>query len=159
MISIEFDADDFIDALEQIPVRMNVRLRQGLDATVEEIAARARQTTTYQDRTSALRNSTQGAGVEESGSDLVGIVSFAARSKRGYLYGLAQEFGTHAGASENSAKRLKKQSRRGFKGPKQRGGIKTKRFIRDAIDAQDGAQLESAMGAAFRDVGFTVRGA
>jgi hypothetical protein len=116
VIHLEFDVDGLEEALAAVPARLEVRLPHGLDLTLDEIAARARQTTTYVDRTSA---------------ELVGIVSFAARGKRGYLYGLAQEFGT-------------------------RKGVKEKRFIRDAIDAQDGAQLEASLGAAFRDCGFEV---
>jgi hypothetical protein len=132
VIHLEFDVDGLEEALAAVPARLEVRLPHGLDLTLDEIAARARQTTTYVDRTSALRNSTQNAGVTGSAStELVGIVSFAARGKRGYLYGLAQEFGT-------------------------RKGVKEKRFIRDAIDAQDGAQLEASLGAAFRDCGFEV---
>lgn len=134
MITIEFDADGFADAMAEVPERMEIRLPQGLEMTCEQIAARARQTTTYTDRTAALRNSTQSAGVTGSASgELVGLVSFAARSSKGALYGVYLELGTRR--------------------------IRERRFIRDAIDQQDGAALESSMAAAFRDAGFTVRGA
>lgn len=132
MINAEFTADGFERAMAELPAKLDVRLRDGLEATCEAIAARARQTTTYQDRTGLLRNSTQSAGVTGTRENMVGVVSFAARSKRGYLYGAAQEWGT-------------------------RTGVKAKRFIRDAIDAQNGQLLEGALGAAFRDAGFQVR--
>lgn len=158
MITLELDVSGLEQALAEMPRRLDVRLPQGLDATCEEIAARARQTTTYTDRTGLLRQSTQNAGVTGSArGELVGVVSFAARSRDGYLYGLAQEFGTHAGRRERTAKQIKRESGARFKGPRQRNGIKAKRFIRDAVDAQDGALLESALGAAFRDAGFEVR--
>jgi hypothetical protein len=114
--------------------RMGPRVEDGLELTLESIASRARQTTTYVDRTSALRNSTQSDGVTGSFSgELEGVVSFAARSNRGYLYGLAQEFGT-------------------------RKGVREKRFVRDAIDAENGDLIEGAMAQAFREAGFDVVG-
>ena len=132
-MSITYVSAALEDAVGDLPERMSIRLREGLEATCEAIAARARQTTTFKDRTSLLRRSIQESGVVVAGDELQGVVSFAARSKRGYPYGAAQEFGT-------------------------RNGVREKRFIRDAIDAQNGDLLESAMGAAFRDAGFTVRG-
>jgi hypothetical protein len=79
-----------------LPGRLDVRLREGLDATCESIAARARQTDKYTDRTGLLRASTQNAGVTGGlGGQLTGIVSFAARSKRGFLYGLVVEDRKH----------------------------------------------------------------
>lgn len=87
MIVVEFE-DALSNALDQLPARISARSREGLDATCEAIAARARQTTTYRDVTGLLRQSTQNAGVEGSGDELVGIVSFAARSKQGFLYGV-----------------------------------------------------------------------
>lgn len=128
----EFDAGGFDNAMAELPTRVDVRLQQGLEATCEAIAARARQTTSYQDRTTALRQSTQAAGVTRSGDDLVGIVSFAARSKRGKLYGLFINNGTRF--------------------------IRARKFIDDAIAAQDGRFLEAGLAAAFVDCGFQVRG-
>lgn len=134
MISAVFDSEGFDRALATLADRMGPRVEDGLALTLEGIANRARQTTTYVDRTSALRNSTQSAGVTGALSgELEGAVSFAARSKRGYLYGLAQEFGTRTGVHE-------------------------KRFIRDAIDAENGDLIEGAMAQAFRDAGFDVVG-
>lgn len=133
MISIVADFDAFHAAFAQLEGALQLRLKQGLDLTLESIAARAKQTTTFTDRTGALRNSIQSDGVTVTGNgEMFGVVSFAATSQDGYLYGLAQEFGTRTGVTE-------------------------KRFIRDAIDAEDGDILESAMGRAFRDCGFEVR--
>jgi hypothetical protein len=146
VITYVADFDSFHAAFAQLEGALKLRLHQGLDLTLESIAARAKQTTTFTDRTGALRNSIQSDGVHEDGGELVGIVSFAATSEaklrkkrgnarrsmsKGYLYGLAQEFGT-------------------------RTGVREKRFIRDAIDDEDGEILESAMGRAFRDCGFEV---
>jgi hypothetical protein len=146
VITYVADFDSFHAAFAQLEGALTLRLKQGLDLTLESIAARAKQTTTFTDRTGALRNSIQSDGVQEEGDDLVGIVSFAATSEaklrkkrgntrrsmgKGYLYGLAQEFGT-------------------------RTGVREKRFIRDAIDDEDGEILESAMARAFRDCGFEV---
>lgn len=111
---------------------MDDRLRQGLELTCESIAARAKQTRTYVDRTGALRNSTMSDGVTGTAGNLVGIVSFAATSKAGRQYGVDLEFGTRR--------------------------IKERRFVRDAIDAENGDLLEGAMKAAFRDAGFEVTG-
>jgi hypothetical protein len=134
VISAVFDAAGFDRAMATLVVRMGPRVEDGLSLTLESIANRARQTTTYVDRTSLLRNSTQSDGVTGSFSgELEGVVSFAARSKKGYLYGLAQEFGT-------------------------RTGVREKRFIRDAIDAENGDLIESAMAEAFREAGFDVVG-
>ena len=132
MINAVFEAGGLDDALGAFQSRINVRLREGLEATCEAIAARARQTTTYKDRTGLLRASTQSAGVEQNGANLEGIVSFAARSKRGFLYGLALNDGTIH--------------------------IRAKKFIDDAVAAQDGSLIEASLGAAFRDAGFTVSG-
>lgn len=132
-MTVEIDAQQFSQAIDSLVDGLSGAARDGLNMTLERIAARARSTTTYTDRTGALRNSTQSAGIVEGGEDgeLVGVVSFAARSKKGYLYGLAQEYGT-------------------------RRGVREKRFIRDAIDAEDGTLLESAMAGAFRSAGFGV---
>lgn len=147
MITLVVDAQGFQAAMVQLQSSLELRIRQGLELTLESIAARAKQTTTFTDRTGNLRNSIQSDGVREEGDAMVGIVSFAAtseaklRKKRGnkrrsmgggYFYGLAQEFGT-------------------------KNGVREKRFIRDAIDAEDGDILESALGRAFRDAGFEVR--
>jgi hypothetical protein len=133
VISIVADFDAFHAAFAQLEGAMSKRLEQGLDLTLESIAAHAKLTTTFTDRTGALRNSIQSDGVTVTGNgEMFGVVSFAATSEDGYLYGLAQEFGTRTGVTE-------------------------KRFIRDAIDAEDGDILESAMGRAFKDCGFEVR--
>lgn len=130
---IEFHAEGLEQAMAALPGRIDARAREGLDLTCEAIAARARQTTTYTDRSGMLRASTQNAGVRQEGDDLVGVVSFAARSDRGHLYGLDQEFGN-------------------------RRGVREKRFIRDAIEEQDGRLLEGSLAAAFKDAGFNVVG-
>jgi hypothetical protein len=149
VIVIVANFDAFRVALQQLEASLSLRVKQGLELTLESIAARAKQTTTFTDRTGNLRNSIQSDGVIEEGGELTGVVSFAAtseaklRKKRGnkrrsmgvgYPYGLAQEFGT-------------------------RTGVREKRFIRDAIDDEDGDIIESAMARAFRDAGFEVRGA
>jgi hypothetical protein len=157
VIVAEFDASGLERALAELPARVALRAREGLDATAEAIAARARQTTTYKDVTGALRASTQNAGVEGSGEDLSAVVSFAARSSRGHLYGASLEFGTHAGARTRTKKQERREAGARFKGPRQRSGIQARKFIRDAIDAQDGSYLEAALGAALRDAGFIVR--
>jgi hypothetical protein len=157
-VIIEFHAEGLESALEALPGRMDVRLREGLDLTCEAIAARARQTSTFVDRTGLLRSIIQNAGVTDEGDELVGVVSFAARSDHGYLYGLALEFGTHQGARAVSKRQQRRESGPRFKGPRQKKGIKARRFIRDSIDQQDGALLQGALGAAFADAGFTVVG-
>lgn len=148
MITISLDEGGMHRAVQLLADQLDARLRQGMDATLEAIAARAKQTTTFVDRTGALRNSIQSDGATGNWSNgtLQGVVSFAAtsgvalrkkrggkrrRSTGGYLYGLAQEFGT-------------------------RTGVREKRFIRDAIDAQDGAFLDGALKAAIRAAGFEV---
>jgi hypothetical protein len=148
VIEASLDASGLDHAMAKLAVSLESRLKQGLEAMCESIAATAKQTTTFTDRTGALRNSIQSDGVTEQGNTLVGVVSFAAvsevklRKKRGntrrskgggYLYGLAQEFGTKT-------------------------GIREKRFIRDAIDAEDGDLLQGSLRAAFRDAGFSVTG-
>lgn len=130
MITIVADMDTFNAAAAKLATAMDDRLQQGFEATVESIAARAKQTTTYTDRTGALRNSTMSDGVTGSGGNLVGVVSFAATSKSGRKYGVDLEFGTRK--------------------------IRERRFVRDAIDAESGDLLEGAMKAAFRDAGFEV---
>jgi hypothetical protein len=146
MINVSLDHGGLHRALNAISDRLDARLSEGLDATLESIAARAKQTTKFVDRTGALRNSIQSDGVTGefgSSSGLIGTVSFAAtaqpsgrrgrRSRAGYQYGLALEFGT-------------------------RTGIRERRFIRDAIDAEDGQFIEDAIGNAMRDAGFEVGG-
>jgi hypothetical protein len=132
VIEVSFESDGLMRALEELPGRIQARAREGIDATCEAIAARARETTKYKDQSGLLRSSTQNAGVSGDSTELVGVVSFAARSPRGYLYGLAQEYGTRTGVTE-------------------------KRFIRDAIDAQTSDLFESAIARAFKDAGFGVR--
>lgn len=131
-MSTGLDVADLQRAIDLLVDGLDDAVSSGLDLTLERIAARARATTTYTDRTGLLRNSTQSGGTQREGDELVGVVSFAATSERGYLYGLAQEFGT-------------------------RRGIREKRFIRDAIDAENGELVEGALASAFRSAGFEVR--
>lgn len=139
--------------------RMGPRIEDGLELTLESIANRAKQTTTYIDRTTALRNSTQSDGVTGSFSGgLEGVVSFAARSKRGYLYGLAQEFGTTVYRGNASERNIARQVDAAFGIQRRKNGVREKRFIRDAIDAENGDLIESAMAQAFREAGFDVVG-
>jgi hypothetical protein len=152
----EIDASGFERAVAELPGRLDVRLREGLDLTCEAIAARARETTTFVDRSGLLRSSIQNAGVTGTPEELVGIVSFAARSDQGALYGVFLEFGTHQGARSISKRQERREAGARFTGPRQRKGIKARRFIRDAVDAQDGSLIEGSMGAAFRDSGFGV---
>ena len=150
MISISLDTQGLSNAAGGFSGRVDGYLRAGLEMTLESIAARAKETTTFVDRTGALRNSIQSDGVEGawgSSEGLVGTVSFAATSERrtrrkrggsrrrpsgGFFYGLVQEYGS--------------------------AHIHEKRFIRDAIDAEGGQYLEDAVRRAFEEVGFEVRG-
>lgn len=142
MISISLDPGGLHRANNAFLRVLDHRIEQGLDATLESIAARAKQTTKFTDRTSALRNSIQSDGATGSfvAGRMEGVVSYAARSEKGYLYGAALEYGT-----------APRTSFRGFN-----RGITEKRFIRDAIDQEFGGFLEQAVGAAFRDAGFEV---
>lgn len=130
MIVIEADFDAFHAATARIADALDKRIEQGFELTLESIAARAKQTTTFQDRTGALRNSIMSDGVTGSAGELVGVVSFAATSKSGEFYGLYLELGSSR--------------------------IRERRFIRDAIDAETGDLLEGAMRRAFSDCGFEV---
>lgn len=132
MISATFTPDEFLAAMQNVASSLGGAVEGGLGLTLERIAATAKQTTTFQDRTAALRNSIQSEGVSGAlaTDTLVGTVGFAA-SNRGYFYGLAQEFGTRTGVTE-------------------------KRFMRDAIDAETGDLIEDAMAQAFRAAGFEV---
>lgn len=150
MISISLDTQGLSNAAGGFSGRVDGYLRAGLEMTLESIAARAKQTTTFVDRTGALRNSIQSDGVAGSWNDpdgLVGTVSFGATSARtlrkkrgrtrrsmggGAPYGLFLEYGTVH--------------------------ITERRFIRDAIDAEGGQYLEDAVRRAFEEVGFEVRG-
>lgn len=147
MITVVADFDAFQNATARLTAALDERVQQGFEATLESIAARAKQTTTFTDRTGNLRNSMQSDGVTGGGGQpFIGIVSFAAvsgtglRLKRGnkrrsqgggFLYGLSQELGSS-------------------------NGVKAKHFIRDAIDAEDGALIEGSMRLAFRECGFAV---
>lgn len=148
MIAISLDPGGMHRATSQLAERLDRRMREGFEMALESIAARAKQTTSFVDRTSALRNSIQSDGVEGSIEDregLVGTISFAATSERratkkrggtrrrmagGKYYGVYIEFGTRH--------------------------LKERRFVRDAIDAEDGVMLEDAIASAFRDAGFEV---
>lgn len=151
MLAISLDASGLERGADSFGSLLERRMREGLELTLESIAARAKQTKTFVDRTGALRNSIMADGVEGSLSapdGLVGTVSFGATSERalrkkrggkrrrmsgGFPYGLSQEYGSS-------------------------NGVKEKRFIRDAIAAETGDLIEGAVGAAFRDAGFEVSG-
>jgi hypothetical protein len=147
VIAISLDADGMHRAAQDLANRIDDGLRRGFEASLERIAARAKQTHTFVDRTGNLRNSIQSDGVTGgNGAPLVGVVSFAAVSERrprtkrgksrrsiggGEPYGLFLELGT--------------------------SHIRERRFIRDAIDAEDGSLLESSLRATFVNSGFEVR--
>lgn len=132
--------------MSQLADSFERQLRAGFELMLDSIAARAKQTQSFVDRTSALRNSIQSDGVTgtlESG--LIGTVSFAAssgagvrrsrksgrrRKTKGAYYGVFLEFGTSK--------------------------IRERRFIRDAIDAEDGRMLEDSIRSAFHSAGFEV---
>lgn len=146
MIAISLDSDGLHHAAQDLANRIDDGLRRGFEASLERIAARAKQTTQFTDRTGHLRNSIQSDGVSGGGGQpLVGTVSFAATSARtlrkkrgntrrstggGVPYGIFLEFGTVH--------------------------IRERRFIRDAIDAEDGSLIESSLRATFRNSGFEV---
>lgn len=134
MISFDLDATTFDAALSRLEGALNRHVQAGLGATLEAIAARAKQTTTFVDRTSALRNSIRSEGVTGSytSDDLEGSIGFAARSPAGYPYGVALEYGTRH--------------------------IRERRFVRDAIDAELGGFLEDGLRRAFEAAGFEVVG-
>lgn len=148
MLEVTLDASGLERALRLLSASMERYVEQGFEATLESIVSRAKQTTTFVDRTGLLRNSIRSEGVQGDffGRGLVGTIGFAAtagqaasiagrklRRGRGFFYGLAQEFGTS-------------------------NGVREKRFIRDAIDAQGPELLEDAVAAAFRRAGFEVSG-
>ena len=132
MITVSLDPGGLHRALNEFGAKLDVHLARGLEATLESIAATAKQTTTFTDRTGALRNSIQSEGVQGSfwNDRMVGTIGFGAMN-RGFPYGLAQEYGSKT-------------------------GVREKRFIRDAIDAEFGDFLEDAVAAAFREAGFEV---
>lgn len=134
MIGVAVDGTGLVGASDNFERTLEGYVRQGLEMTLESIAARAKQTTTFVDRTTALRNSIQADGVTGALADpegLVGTVSYAATSPQGAYYGAFLEYGTRF--------------------------IKERRFIRDAIDAENGSYLEDAVRAAFEAAGFEVR--
>jgi hypothetical protein len=130
MIVIDIDDFGLQGAFAQAAAGLEASVRQGMEMTLESIAARARETPTFVDRTAALRNSIQSDGVEGSGLDLTGVVSFAATNGRGDFYGGYLEYGTRY--------------------------IRERRFVRDAIDMEDGSLIESAIAAGLRKSGFAV---
>lgn len=134
MISVGLDGSGLDAALSRLEAALNRQVQAGLEATLESIAARAKQTTTFVDRTSQLRNSIRSEGVTGSytGEDIEGTIGFAARSPRGYPYGMALEYGTRH--------------------------IRERRFVRDAIDAELGNFLEDGLRRAFEAAGFEVTG-
>jgi hypothetical protein len=148
VIVISLDASGLERAMGDLGANLGRFVEDGFEATLEAIAARAKQTTTFTDRTGLLRNSIQSEGASGSfaADGLEGAVGFAATAgeaasragrrpprDRGFFYGLAQEFGTSR-------------------------GVREKRFVRDAIDAQGPELIEDAIGAAFRHAGFEVVG-
>ncbi|HMJ15744.1 MAG TPA: HK97 gp10 family phage protein [Polyangiaceae bacterium] len=149
MIAISLDPSGLHRAVQRLADRFDELVREGLEATCESIAARAKTTSSFVDRTGALRNSIQSEGVTGGLGDaggMVGIVSFAAVSERklrkkrgnarrgmggGFPYGLALELGTKT-------------------------GIKARLFITQAIDAEDSTLIEGAVRAGFVAEGFEV---
>jgi hypothetical protein len=147
VITLSLDAGGMHRAFQLLVGQVDAAVQRGFEASLESIAARAKQTTKFTDRTGALRNSIQSDGVTGgNGAPLVGVVSFAAVSERslrkkrgnsrrsmggGFPYGLSQELGSS-------------------------NGVKAKYFITDAIAAEDGALIESSLRAAFRGTGFEV---
>lgn len=139
MIEVTIDTGAFADAMQRLPAILARRMRTGLDATLDSVAARARSNHPgWVARSGALDASTQNAGIAQDGGELTGVVAFSAKSKStaknpgGYLYGLVQEFGTKDGR------------------------VKGTRFIRNAIDAQDSQLLQDSLEAALKDAGFSV---
>lgn len=133
MIAIDLDPSGLERAAGSFGDRLDGFVRQGFEMTLESIAARAKETTTFIDLTGALRNSIQSDGVTGALSDpngMIGTVSYAATSEGGAFYGVFLEYGTRY--------------------------IKERRFIRDAIDAENGSYLEDAVRAAFESAGFEV---
>ena len=148
MIQISLDPSGLHHALSDLGAHMDRFVVEGFQVTLESIAARAKQTTTFTDRTGLLRQSIQSDGVEGSffGDGLIGTLGFGAtageaaarrgrklRRGRGFKYGLAQEFGSS-------------------------NGVREKRFMRDAIAAEGPELLEDAVARAFRQAGFEVNG-
>jgi hypothetical protein len=149
VIGISLESDGLLRSASVFERTLEDRLREGFEMTLESIAARAKQTTTFVDRTGLLRQSIQSDGVTGGLNEpdgLVGTVSFGATSERtlrrkrggsrrrmsgGAFYGVFLEYGTVH--------------------------IKEKKFIRDAIDADDGMFIEDAVRAAFESAGFEVR--
>jgi hypothetical protein len=149
VIAISLDPSGLHRAAQHLADRFDALVREGLEATCESVAARAKTTSSFVDRTGALRNSIQNDGVTGGLGDaggMVGVVSFAAVSERkltkkrgrtrrsmggGFPYGIALELGTKT-------------------------GIKARLFITQSIDAEDGSLIESAVRAGFVAEGFEV---
>lgn len=141
MIVFELNADSLADAMGAARANMAQELPRGLDMLLEAVAARARSTHGYKDRSGNLTASTMSAGhAGDLASGLTGTVSFAARSKSsrkypsGYLYGLVQEHGTRDGR------------------------VPATKFVTNALEAQSAEPLEDALRRAFVSAGFAVRG-
>lgn len=150
MLTVSFDAAGLDRAMEAFTAQLPQNVHDAFEMTLESIVVRAKATNTFVDRTGALRNSIRSDGVEgslDSPHGLVGSVSYAATSEKtrrrsrstgrrrttgGKFYGVFLEYGTRY--------------------------IKERRFIRDAIDAEDGDLIQDAIAATFRDAGFAVRG-
>jgi hypothetical protein len=148
VISISLDPSGLHRATQELADRLDGYVREGFEATLESIASRAKTTTSFVDRTGALRNSMQSEGVTGRLADpngMVGIVSFAAVSERkiglkrgnkrrsmrgGYPYGIALELGTRR--------------------------IKARLFMTQALNAEDSSLIEGAVRAGFRAQGFEV---
>ncbi len=144
MIGISLDTGGLHRANQLLLAKLDTHVAAGLEATLESIAARAKQTTKFVDRTGLLRNTIQSDGVKGSflGNKMEGVVSFAARSSKGYLYGAALEYGTKPRTSFSGVNR----------------GITERRFMRDAVEQEFGKFVEHAIGAAFRAAGYEVTG-
>lgn len=124
-------------------------LYEGMDATLDAVAARAKGNHGYTDRTGALTNSIQNAGVVGSSTDeIVGTVSFAARSGQFRVGGRSRS----------------RKSRSGIKsGPAQGflyGIVQEERFhfIGNAIEAEvtNGGFIQDALNSVLRAAGFEV---
>lgn len=130
MIDVVFDVSGLEQAFSSLEGSLDRRLRQGFEAQLEAIAARAKQTTTFVDRAGLLRNSIISDGVQgDLAGGMTGVISFAA-ANNGFYYGVIQEFGGRH--------------------------ISEKRFIRDAIEAEGTTLIEAAINQAYKDAGFEV---
>lgn len=98
-VVVDFDPRLVGDALANAVDEIDQSLGQAMDEATIVVADAARTTTTFTDRTHALRSSIQPDDPPVSGTffagDLTGTVGFGATSE-GFPYGLALEFGSRA---------------------------------------------------------------